>query len=171
VGKAPWWLAVCIAAEVRGVKVDDKLSLGGPDLVLQRRGCRTRAVFKSTWRASRAAEDRTRRRAREGTAANPLNLLRTLSADQLAVPERRSRRGPAPPPSCAVEAQAVAPWHHEAFKGKEKDIVTLTSSTADEGKWNGRKRTFGRAVNRALTRIWIGDKPVQADLKKALLGG
>jgi len=25
--------------------------------------------------------------------------------------------------------------------------------------------------NRALTKIWLGDKPVQADLKKAMLGG
>ena len=36
-------------------------------------------------------------------------------------------------------------------------------------------RTQGRAAwerfNRALSRIWIGDKPVQTDLKKALLGG
>jgi long-chain acyl-CoA synthetase len=29
----------------------------------------------------------------------------------------------------------------------------------------------GDAFNVALTRIWLGDKPVQADLKKALLGG
>ena len=29
----------------------------------------------------------------------------------------------------------------------------------------------GEAFNQALTRIWLGDKPVQADLKKALLGG
>jgi len=29
----------------------------------------------------------------------------------------------------------------------------------------------GAAFNRALTRIWLGDKPIQADLKKAMLGG
>ena len=29
----------------------------------------------------------------------------------------------------------------------------------------------GEAFNRALTEIWIGDHPVQADLKKAMLGG
>ena len=28
----------------------------------------------------------------------------------------------------------------------------------------------GEAFNRALTRIWLGDKPVQADLKPKLLG-
>ena len=29
----------------------------------------------------------------------------------------------------------------------------------------------GEAFNEALTRIWLGDSPVQADLKKAMLGG
>ena len=29
----------------------------------------------------------------------------------------------------------------------------------------------GEAFNRALTKIWVGDKPVQPDLKKAMLGG
>ena len=29
----------------------------------------------------------------------------------------------------------------------------------------------GEAFNRALTRVWIGDEPVQPDLRKAMLGG
>ena len=29
----------------------------------------------------------------------------------------------------------------------------------------------GEAFNRALTKVWIGDKPVQSDLRKAMLGG
>lgn len=29
----------------------------------------------------------------------------------------------------------------------------------------------GKAFNQALLRIWLGDDPVQADLKEALLGG
>jgi hypothetical protein len=29
----------------------------------------------------------------------------------------------------------------------------------------------GDAFNKALTNVWIGDKPVQDDLKKAMLGG
>jgi Chalcone isomerase-like len=34
------------------------------------------------------------------------------------------------------------------------------------------KRTIaGEPFNAALMRIWLADKPVQADLKKALLGG
>jgi len=29
----------------------------------------------------------------------------------------------------------------------------------------------GEAFNKALTKIWLGEKPIQADLKKAMLGG
>ena len=29
----------------------------------------------------------------------------------------------------------------------------------------------GEPFNRALTKIWLGDHPIQADLKKAMLGG
>jgi long-chain acyl-CoA synthetase len=29
----------------------------------------------------------------------------------------------------------------------------------------------GEAFNKALFRIWLGDRPAQADLKKAMLGG
>jgi len=63
----------------------------------------------------------------------------------------------------------------KAFKEvKEKDIITLDFiEGATKVGWNGENKgaIAGEAFNRALTRIWIGDKPVQADLKKALLGG
>jgi len=37
---------------------------------------------------------------------------------------------------------------------------------------NGESRggISGDAFNQALTKVWLGDKPVQADLKKSLLG-
>jgi long-chain acyl-CoA synthetase len=63
----------------------------------------------------------------------------------------------------------------KAFKEvKEKDVVTLDFvDGATKVGWNGEPKGSvpGEAFNRALMRIWVGDKPVQADLKKALLGG
>ena len=35
----------------------------------------------------------------------------------------------------------------------------------------GVRLAAGEPFNQALTRIWIGDKPVQGNLKKAMLGG
>ena len=62
-----------------------------------------------------------------------------------------------------------------AFKEvKDKDVITL--DFVDGGTrlgWNGKSEGTipGEAFNQALTKIWLGDKPVQADLKKTLLGG
>jgi long-chain acyl-CoA synthetase len=57
---------------------------------------------------------------------------------------------------------------------KEKDVVTLDFvGDATQVGVNGTARGTipGAAFNMALTRIWLGDRPVQADLKKAMLGG
>ena len=57
---------------------------------------------------------------------------------------------------------------------KEGNVVTLDFvDGATQGRLNGAaKGTIpGEAFNQALTRVWIGDKPVQDDLKKAMLGG
>ena len=59
-------------------------------------------------------------------------------------------------------------------EAKKGDVVTL--DFVDGGTnlgWNGRfrGRIPGEAFNRALTRIWLGEKPVQPDLKGRLLGG
>jgi chalcone isomerase-like protein len=57
---------------------------------------------------------------------------------------------------------------------KEGSIVTLDFvEDATRIGFNGPvKGTIpGEPFNRALTRVWLGDKPVQGDLKKAMLGG
>ena len=62
-----------MAAEVGGVKLDDKASVGGQELVLNGAGIRTRAVFKvyvgSLYVPAKAAT--TRCGARQGAAAHP----------------------------------------------------------------------------------------------------
>lgn len=56
----------------------------------------------------------------------------------------------------------------------EKDIVAL-DFVGGETKisLNGEARggIAGERFNSALMRVWLGDQPVQSDLKKALLGG
>ena len=62
----------------------------------------------------------------------------------------------------------------KAFKEvKEKQVVTLdfvddTTRIGLDGADRG--AIPGEAFNQALTRVWLGDHPVQDDLKKALLG-
>jgi len=57
---------------------------------------------------------------------------------------------------------------------KEGDVVTLDFvDGATKVGLNGTTKDSiaGDTFNRALTRIWIGDRAVQDDLKRALLGG
>jgi len=78
--------SVLHAAEVGGVKLDDKISLGGQELVLNGAGIRTRAIFK-VYVASLYVPQKTADPAgvlAKGPRRIQLNLLRTLSADQLA---------------------------------------------------------------------------------------
>ena len=119
-----------IAAEVGGVKLDDKISLGGQELVLNGAGVRTRAIFK-VYVASLYVPQKTADPAAvlaKGPRRIQLNLLRTLSADQLA---DALNDGLAEANSPA-ELAAVKPQADQllgilkAFKEvKERDVVTL----------------------------------------------
>src|SRR5450631_979181 len=167
------------AAEVGGVKLDDKMSVGGQDLVLNGAGIRTKVVFKvyvaSLYLPQKATD--LQGVLAKGPRRIQLNLLRTLSADQLAdalvdgLNETNT-----PEQIAAVKAQVDQLVSiMKAFKEvKEKDVVTLDFvDGATKIGWNGEAKgsIAGDAFNQALTRIWLGDKPVQSDLKKAMLGG
>ncbi len=170
--------SVALAAEVGGVKLDDKVSMGAQDLVLNGAGVRTRVVFKvyvaSLYLPQKAADlagvlSKSPRRIQ-------LNILRTLSGDQLvdALNEGLAEN------NTAAELAAVKPQVEalatimKSFKEvKEKDVVTLDFvDGATRIGLNGEAKgsISGDAFNQALTRVWLGDKPVQADLKKSLLG-
>ncbi len=106
-----------------------------------------------------------------------LNLLRDLTADQLVdalVDGCKDNNSAAE--LAAIKAQSdqmVATM--KAFPAiKEKDVVTLDFvDGATKIGLNGAAKgsIAGDAFNRALTKIWLGDNPVQGDLKKAMLGG
>ena len=169
---------VALAAEVGGVKLDDKVSMGAQELVLNGAGVRTRVVFKvyvaSLYLPQKAADladvfSKSPRRIQ-------LNILRTLSGDQLvdALNEGLAEN------NTTAELAAVKPQVEalatimKSFKEvKEKDVITLDFvDGATRIGLNGEAKgsISGDAFNRALTKVWLGDKPVQADLKKSLLG-
>jgi Chalcone isomerase-like len=170
--------AVAIAAEIGGVKLDDKVSMGTQELVLNGAGVRTRVVFKvyvaSLYLPQKATDlagvlSKSPRRIQ-------LNLLRTLTADQLvdALNEGLAEN------NTAAELAAVKPQVDQlatimkSFKEvKEKDVITLDfvdGATRIGLNGEAKGNISGDAFNLALTKVWLGDKPVQADLKKSLLG-
>jgi long-chain acyl-CoA synthetase len=178
------WFVLCLgapafAADVGGVKLDDKVALGGQELVLNGAGIRTRVMFKvyvgSLYLPAMAAD-------LPGVLAKAprriqMNLLRTLSPDQLVdalndgLKDNNSEAELAAVKAQTDQLMAIMKAFGEA---KEGNVVTLDFvDGATVVGFNGASRGSipGDAFSRALTKIWLGDKPVQADLKKAMLGG
>lgn len=167
------------AAEVGGVKLDDKASVGGQDLVLNGAGLRTRAIFKvyvgSLYlpaKANTAAAVYAK-----GPRRVQLNMLRDVGADQMveALVEGVNQSNSAAD-AAAVKAQTDQLASIMKSIGQLKEGNVLAFDFVDGGtrvSLNGAaKGTIpGEAFNKALTNAWIGDKPVQDDLKKAMLGG
>jgi hypothetical protein len=168
-----------LAAEVGGVKLDDKVSVGGKDLLLNGAGIRTKLVFK-VYVASLYLTAQTGDLAGV-LASNPrrvqLNLLRDLSADDLAGALADGIKDT----STAEQAAAVKAQTDQLLsimksvgQAKTGEVVTMDFVGGETRiAFNGQPKgsIAGEPFNAALMRIWMAEKPVQADLKKALLGG
>ena len=169
------------AAEVAGVRIDDKTRVANIDLVLNGAGLRKR-LFVQVYAIGLYLPQKANRPAaileQPGPKRVAIHMLRDVSADAFT----------------EALAEAIRANHSEAeVKGLEPRIKELASTFAElkEAKkgmalaldWNGNAtqlmaqgKPVGKPIQgddfyRALLRIWIGDKPVQDDLKKALLGG
>ena len=166
-----------IAAEVGGVKLEERISLGGKDLVLNGAGIRTRLMFKvyvcSLYLTTKAGD------LAGVLASNPrrvqMNLLRDLSASDLAEALANGiKETSTPEQAAAVKAQTdqLLALMKSIGEAKTGDVVTLDFIGGETRVgFNGQPRgsVAGEALNAALMRIWLADKPVQADLRKALL--
>jgi long-chain acyl-CoA synthetase len=176
-------LALCTgmatAAEVGGVKLDDKLTVGGQELVLNGAGIRTKLVFKVyvaglyvPAKASSVAAvlEKAPRRIQ-------LTLMRDVSAEEFVealVDGIKANTTAAELAAAKAGIDQLSAIGKALGQVKEKDVVTLDfvdggTKMAVNGAAKG--TIPGEAFNRALLKIWLGDNPVQADLKKAMLGG
>jgi long-chain acyl-CoA synthetase len=166
------------AADIGGARLDDRTTVAGQELVLNGAGVRKRVVFNvyvASLYLPQKASDLTGVLAK-GPRRIRIDMLRTLSAETFidALNEGLEAN------NSAAEFAAIKPGAAELasiMKGfgqvKEKDVVTLDFyDGATHVGLNGEAKgtVAGEAFNQALTRIWLGEKPVQADLKKALLG-
>ena len=169
------------AVEVAGVKFDDKTRLGSSDVVANGAGLRKKAFFKVYAMALYLPEkqgDADAVLSARGAKRVAITLLRDLSAQQF------------------IEAlqDGIAQNHSDAEMAALKDRVkqfseaVLSIGEAKSGTsvlidWvpeagtrltvNGQTRghdIVGDDFYRALLAIWLGHKPVQDDLKQALLG-
>lgn len=167
------------ALEVKGVKVDETVQVGGNALVLNGAGVRTKVVFKVYVAAlylTQKQADANVVISDTGNKRVSMHFLRDLSAEKLlhAMGEGFEAN------SSTAEMTAIEP-QMKAFKQmmtsakavKEGDVIlldyTLTNTAVSlNGKALG--NIEGAAFNQALLRVWLGGNPVDADLKKAMLG-
>src|SRR5205823_1193621 len=105
-----------------------------------------------------------------------LNMLRNLSSDQLIgalVEGLKENTTPEEMRGINVQVGELAAIMKSFGEAKEGAVVTLDFvDGATKIGLNGQPQGSidGEAFNRALTKIWIGEHPVQADLKKVMLG-
>jgi hypothetical protein len=166
-----------LAAEVAGVKIDDKTRVADTELSLTGAGLRKR-VFFQVYAIGLYVQDRKADPiSQPGPKRVQIHMLRDVGAD----------------PFIDALVEGIKANHTEAeAKALEPRVKQLGAAIAEikEAKkgmtialdWNGSATQLmidgkpagqpieGEDFYRALLRIWLGDRPVQDDLKKSLLG-
>jgi Chalcone isomerase-like len=169
------------AAEIAGVKIDDKTRVADSDLTLNGAGMRTRLFFQVyaiglylPQKGSTVAAVL----AQPGPKRVAIHMLRDVGADAFTqaltegIRENHSEAEAKALEPRIKELAAIMAEIKEARKGMTiaLDWTGAGTQLVVQGKAAG-KPIAGEDFYRALLRIWLGDKPVQDDLKKALLGG
>ncbi len=173
--------AVAGAAEIAGIKLDERTRLGTSEVVLNGAGLHKRLFFK-VYVVGLYLTERARSPAGAFSSAGPkrvsITLLRDLPAHKLVDALKHGIQE-----NSSLEEQRAVDRRVEELAanlmalrhGKEGDVITF-DWLPDAGTLvalNGEPRGSaipGDDVYRALLRVWLGDRPTSAGLKKALLG-
>ena len=167
-----------MGAVVSGVSLDDRISVAGRPLLLNGAGVRTKVLVQlyvvSLYLPERATDvsavfARAPRRIQ-------LNMLQSAPSEEIIkaiLDTMADNNTPAEMAAVKQQTSQLASLIRPFKQVGKNDVITLDFV---DGRtvlgWNGRSRGRipGEAFNRALTKIWLGEQPVQADLKQALLG-
>lgn len=168
------------AAEVAGVKVDDRIRVGSSDLVLNGAGLRSKLFVKVYVGALYVGQKANTPAAiidQNGPRRMVMRLLRDMDADTLhgALDEGlRNNLTAAELADMKPQADQLAGIMKGIGKVREGDSIAIDFGA--EGivialNGDSKGKVAGGAFARALLKVWLGDKPADASLKKALLGG
>lgn len=178
-------IAACLAtvpvsaAEVAGVRVEESAQVGGHALRLNGAGVRSRffvKVYVGALYLDARAPTAAAALARVPPARLGMHLLRELDANTLAEALDEGLRNNLDAGERAAMKPAIdqlSALMRGIGRVREGDVVVLdmladglTLSLNGEVRGRVAQADFGRM----LLRVWLGDKPADADLKKALLG-
>ena len=166
------------ALEVKGIKVDETAQVGGSALVLNGAGVRTKLMFKVYVAGLYLMQKQTDANAvisDKGNKRVSMHFLRELSSEKLlhGMNEGFEDNNSAAE-MAAIDAQmkAFRQMMTSAKAVKEGDVIVLDlTSAGTQVSLNGKTlgNIEGMAFNQALLRVWLGAKPVDVDLKMAML--
>ncbi len=173
-------LPLC-AAEVAGVKFEDRTRVGSADLVLNGAGLRKRAFFQVYAMGLYLTDKRPVAAdviALAGLKRVAIHMLRDVDAatfTEALIDGMRANHDEATMKALEpriAQLGAIMDELKEAKKGMAI-VLDLQPGTGTVVSVDGKPRgapIAGDDFARALLRVWLGDKPVQDDLKRALLG-
>lgn len=167
------------AAEVAGTRLDDSVRVGNNELVLNGAGVRSKLFIKVYVGALYVSQKSTSPAVIIDSPAPRrmlMRLQRDLGADALSEALEEglaNNHGPAELAAIKLQSEQLSAIMRGIGKVKEGDTVTI--DFAGDGinvSLNGmvRGKVAGGEFSRALIKVWLGEKPVDAALKKALLG-
>jgi len=184
IGFVTAWLLLCGAAhtaEIEGVKLADKVQVGGAELVLNGAGVRTRVFFKVYVGALYVQK---KANATEGVLADAgpkriaMHVLRDLTAEQLFSALKDGLGNNHSPEQLAKlepQVKQLEAIFNEVKAAKKGDVILLDylpgAGTRVTVRGDDKGTIPGEEFNRALLRVWLGNQPADASLKKAMLGG
>ena len=170
------------AAEIEGVNVPERVQIGrdGPELVLNGAGVRVRLVFDiyvaALYLPAKSDNGEAILRANAPRRLS-LHLLRNLTADQMisstneALRETLSPEERVPLESRLKQFNAIFETLRNLKKGSQIAIDYVPGvGTVVQVNGEEKERIPGADFNQALLRMWIGDRPRDPGLRKALLG-
>jgi chalcone isomerase-like protein len=172
---------VASAAEVAGIKLDERIKLGTSELVLNGAGVRRRFIFKAYVAGLYLPEKRRSTMAvfaLAGPKRASITLLRDVPAQELVDAMRggiRDNTSLKEQQTLKARVDEVAANLLSIRWARKGDVITVDwypdvgTVTTLNGEVEG-KPIPGYDVYRALLRVWLGDSPTSAGLKKALLG-
>ena len=169
------------AAEVAGVKLEEKDRIANAELTLNGAGLRKRAFFQ-VYAIGLYLPERKAAAAEVIGAAGPkrvaIHMLRDVGAEQFTdalLDGMKGNHGEAEMKALEPRTRQLAAIMGELKEAKKGMRITLDwvpaggTQVTVEGKAAGAPIP-GEDFYHALLKIWLGENPVQADLKKALLG-
>jgi Chalcone isomerase-like len=167
---------------VEGVKFEPSATVGGQPLVLNGAGLRTRAIFKvyaAGLYVPQKSSDPVALIAQTGARRVSIGMLRDVDAATFAsslLDGLKSNHTEEQLSALKTQIEQLQATFKSVGEAKKGDAIQLdwVPGTGTRIVVNGQSRgepIAGAAFFAALLRIWLGDKPADGSLKKAMLGG